>query len=75
MEEENYPHCVSETCGEGDSSPAPASLCKGVQPHPGWAAEHNKASKDPKLTQTDLGRDILWDPEHHQGDLHHFSIL
>lgn len=40
-----------------------------------WVADPNRVSKDPKPTLAVLGRAVVWDPEHHQGDLHHLSIL
>lgn len=38
-------------------------------------AEPDGVSKDPKPTWAALGRAVVWDPEHHRGDLHHLSIL
>lgn len=49
MEEEKYPHCVSEK-GKGTAALLLPASARGSSHTLGWVAEHNKASKDPKLT-------------------------
>lgn len=74
MEEEKCPHAVYQRpAGKGRAAvllPAPAT----GQPHPGCGLLNTTGQARTWNSHTDLGRAVLWDPGHHQGDLHHFTI-